>query len=168
MSDDELLSATPQAANEHLRAEVLARTTGRIRFARRLRLACRVGICVLCFAAGALTTSLRAPPVPQSAYIEVVVEAPRIAAPATPPAESPPSPAAMELVAEQTVEKAEAARRFREAGDRYLRDAADFESALRCYRYFLDGAAPEDLAVAPDDSWLLTSLKRARAQENVQ
>jgi hypothetical protein len=70
--------------------------------------------------------------------------------------------------AEQMTEKAEAAKRVREAGDRYLRDAADYQSALRCYRHFLDGADAADLVVSPSDSWLLTSLKRAREQENVQ
>src|SRR5262245_53189561 len=168
MSDDERLGATPQAANEKLRAELLARTTGRIRLARRLRLASRVGICVLCFAAGATAMGFRPAPEPRVVYVEVAVESPA-KSDLTLPAPSPPlSPVALELAAEQMVEKAEAARRFREAGDRYLRDAADYQSALRCYRYFLDGAAAADLVVSPDDSWLLTSLKRARAQENVQ
>lgn len=168
MSDEELLGAKPQAANEQLRADLLARTMGRIRLARRMRMATRVGICVLCFVAGALTMLLRPTTAPQTAYVEVIVEAPAKGEIAPRPVEIAPSPVAMELAAEQTMEKAEAARRFREAGDRYLRDAADLQSALRCYRYFLDGAAAGDLAVSPDDSWLLTSLKRARAQENVQ
>lgn len=168
MTDDELLGATPQAANEELRTELLARTTGRIRLARRLRLAGRVGMCLLCFVAGAMAMSLWPSPEPQVAHFEVVVQAPAMSEPSLPLVNAPPSPAALELAAEQTIEKTEAARRFREAGDRYLRDAADYQSALRCYRYFLDGAKPEDLTVSPNDSWLLTSLKRARAQENVQ
>ena len=80
----------------------------------------------------------------------------------------PQSPADLELLAEQTPEKAEAARRFRQAGDRYLREFADYRAALRCYRNFLDEADPADRAVAPDDTWLLTSLKRAREQESTQ
>jgi hypothetical protein len=75
------------------------------------------------------------------------------------------SPAELELAAEQAPEKAEAARRFREAGDRYLREFADYRAALRCYRNFLDEADPADQAVSPADTWLLTSLKRAREQE---
>jgi hypothetical protein len=78
------------------------------------------------------------------------------------------SPADLELAAEQMPEKAAAARRFREAGDRYLREFADYRAALRCYRNFLDEADPADRAVSADDTWLLTSLKRAREQESAQ
>ena len=78
------------------------------------------------------------------------------------------SPAELELEAEKTLVKAEAARRFREAGDVYLRDYADYRAALRCYRNFLDEADPADLTVTPEDTWLLTSLKRAREQESAQ
>ena len=55
-----------------------------------------------------------------------------------------------------------------QAGDRYLRDYADYRAALRCYRNFLDEADPADRAVSTDDTWLLTSLKRAREQESSQ
>ena len=168
MTDDELLSAKPQAANDRLRTEVLARTMRCIRVARRVRMASRVGICVLCFAAGAIAMWVQSSPEPRTVYVEVAVEVPAKSEPPAPAASAPVSPVALELAAEQLVEKAEAARRFREAGDRYLRDAADYQSALRCYRYFLDGADPADLVVSPSDSWLLTSLKRAREQEIVQ
>ncbi len=76
--------------------------------------------------------------------------------------------AELELDAEKTLAKAESARRFREAGDRYIVDYGDYSAALRCYRNFLDEADPADLAVSPNDTWLLTSLKRAREQENSQ
>jgi hypothetical protein len=79
-----------------------------------------------------------------------------------------PSPAELELAAEQIDDKPTAARRFREAGDRYLKDLADYRAALRCYRNFLDEADLADRAVTPDDTWLLTSLKRAREQESTQ
>jgi hypothetical protein len=78
------------------------------------------------------------------------------------------SPFELELEAEQTLARTESARRFREAGDLYLRDFADYRSALRCYRNFLDTAGAADLAVNSEDTWLLTSLKRAREQENTQ
>jgi hypothetical protein len=78
------------------------------------------------------------------------------------------SPAQIELEAEKTLVKSEAARRFREAGDLYLRDYADYRAALRCYRNFLDEADPADRQITPDDTWLLTSLKRAREQESAQ
>ena len=50
----------------------------------------------------------------------------------------------------------------------YATDLADYRAALRCYRNFLDEADPADRAVGPDDTWLLTSLKRAREQESTQ
>ena len=78
------------------------------------------------------------------------------------------SPAELELEAEQIDVKAESARRFREAGDRYLSEFADYRAALRCYRNFLDEADPADRAVTPKDTWLLTSLKHAREQETSQ
>ena len=120
-----------------------------------------------------MTAFLRPAPVPEVVYVEV--QPPPVAhAPGSPvpPKEEPLapelSPAELELAAEQAPEKAEAARRFREAGDRYLREFADYRAALRCYRNFLDEAAPPDRSVAPDDTWLLTSLKRAREQESSQ
>ena len=63
--------------------------------------------------------------------------------------------------------RADSARLFREAGDRYLREYADYRAALRCYRNSLD-ADPDALTISPDDTWLLTSLKRAREQESTQ
>jgi hypothetical protein len=51
------------------------------------------------------------------------------------------------------------------AGDRYLFNDADPESALRCYRNALDAATDDELAVHAEDSWLLITLKDARLQE---
>ena len=182
MIDDELLTPKPVVANEALKADVLARTTRRVRrFAWRRR-ATRAAACAACFGLGWATTYLRPAPAPEVVYVPVPGEVPPVAdAPGSPgqdPASrerqrpEPPaprlSPAEMELAAEQIPDKAEAARRFRAAGDHYLREFADYAAALRCYRNFLDEADPADRAVAPDDTWLLTSLKRAREQESTQ
>jgi hypothetical protein len=174
MTDDELLTPKPVAANEALTAGVLARTVRRVRLHRWRRRATGVAVCLACFGLGWATTYLRPTPVPEVVYVPSPV--PPVAGVPDPPAppkdDTPParpvSPADLELLAEQTAEKAEAARRFREAGDRYLREFADYRAALRCYRNFLDEADPADRAVAPDDTWLLTSLKRAREQESTQ
>jgi hypothetical protein len=101
-------------------------------------------------------------------FVKVREEAPtpKIDAPSITP-KNPPSAAELELEAEKTLVKADSARRFREAGDRYLSDFADYQSALRCYRNFLDEADAADRAVTSEDTWLLTSLKRARKQENL-
>jgi hypothetical protein len=173
MTDDELLTPQPVPANDALKAAVLARTARRVRRPTWCRRAVGAGAGLACFALGWMTTYLRPVPAPQVVYVEVlrppVADAPGSPLPSK---EEPPapklSPAELELAAEQAPEKAEAARRFREAGDRYLREFADYRAALRCYRNFLDEAAPPDRAVAPDDTWLLISLKRAREQESSQ
>jgi len=175
MTDDELLSPKDAPPNERLKAELLGRTARRLRFVRRTRMATRAAVCVLCFAAGAalgvrLKPDLRPVPEPQVVYVEV----PPVAnAPGSPPGPPPavariPSPAELELRAEQAPARADAAQLFRQAGDRYLRDYADYQAAIRCYRNFLDEADPDALTVSADDTWLLTSLKRARAQESTQ
>jgi hypothetical protein len=170
MTDDELLIPKPVAANDGLKAVVLARTARRVRRAAWRRRAAGTVAGLACFAGGWMTTYLRPVPAREVVYVEVqpppVADAPGL--PVPPKEESPApmlSPAELELAAEQAPEKAEAARRFREAGDRYLREFADYRAALRCYRNFLDEANAADRAVSPADTWLLTSLKRAREQE---
>jgi len=175
MTDDELLTPKSPATNDELKAALLSRTSGRIRFDRRIRLGGRIGICVACFIAGLGVAFLRPSPEPRVVYVQMPTP-PVADAPGSPKKDtgSPPavarvlSPAELELEAEKTLVKAEAARRFREAGDVYLRDYADYRAALRCYRNFLDEADPTDLIVVPEDTWLLTSLKRAREQESAQ
>jgi hypothetical protein len=169
MTDDELLNPKPASANETLKADLLDRTGRRVRFVGRMRLAKRAAVCLGCFAAGAVIAGFR--PGADQRIESVAVRTVRVADDAgTPPAvvERVKSPAELELEAEKTLVKAEAARRFREAGDRYLRDYADYRAALRCYRNFLDEAEPDQLRITPDDTWLLTSLKRAREQESTQ
>lgn len=169
MTDDDLLTPRPASANDALRAELLGQTAQRVRLVYRARLATRVGVCLACFAAGVGITFLRPAPEPRVVYVEV--PGPPVADATDSPVERPSvvvlSPADLELQAEQASAKAESARLFREAGDRYLRDYADYRAALRCYRNCLD-ADPDALTVLPDDTWLLTSLKRARAQESTQ
>ena len=168
MTDDELLTPGPAPTNDRLKADLLSRTGRHVRSAARLRLAGRVAVCLACFMAGAAAAWLL-PGADQRIETIVVRKAPAVDATDSPPAVvRAPSPAELELEAEQMSVKAEAARRFREAGDRYLRDHADYRAALRCYRNFLDEADPDQLRITPDDTWLLTSLKRARELENTQ
>lgn len=169
MTDDELLTPRPAASNDGLKSNLLSRTAGRVRFDRRIRIVGRIGICIACFAAGLGVALLR----PERASIVEYVVVRNEPGPVKPNVPSAPpsralSAAELELQAEQTLVKADAARRFREAGDIYLRDYADYRAALRCYRNFLDEADPADRVVTPEDTWLLTSLKRAREQESAQ
>jgi hypothetical protein len=169
MTDDELLSPTPAIPNSSLKTELLARTERRVRLFVWHRRGMVAVACFACFALGWATTYMRSLPEQATVYVEVPISTPVAdASGSASPQVKLRSPAELELEAEQIVVKAEAARRFREAGDRYFRDFADYRGALRCYRNFLDEADPTDLQVTPDDTWLLTSLKRAREQENPQ
>jgi hypothetical protein len=58
----------------------------------------------------------------------------------------------------------ERSRRYVEAGDLYLELEADYAAALRCYSQALADASPRNLEFAPNDSWLLLTLKNARKQ----
>lgn len=54
---------------------------------------------------------------------------------------------------------------YRQAGDRYIRDKNDPQSALRCYSNALDNGTEQDLAISTDDNWLLMAIKDARQKE---
>ena len=54
---------------------------------------------------------------------------------------------------------------YRRAADVYATEQGDLESALRCYSRSLDAGTDEDLAISPDDHWLLMAIKDARQKE---
>ena len=54
---------------------------------------------------------------------------------------------------------------YRQAGDRYLAEGGDLESALRCYRNALDAGPEEGTTISADDTWLMMVLKDARQKE---
>jgi hypothetical protein len=165
MTDDELL--TPKSGtNEELRQAILSRSLRSVRWRHRQRLAARGAVCAVCFLAGAATVWLRPAREPDVVTVFVREESSPVAnAPGSPVEPRRLSPGELELEAEKTLVKADSARLFREAGDRYVNERADYQSALRCYRNFLDEASPEACTVSAEDTWLLTSLKRAREQE---
>src|SRR5262245_16621381 len=148
MTDDDLLTPKPTFPNSALQADLLARTARRVRWAAWQRRATWGAACLGCFGLGWATTYLRPIPEPVTVYVERPVApdlAPVADAPGSPgpaPQARARTPAEIELEAEQIAVKAEAARRFRDAGDRYLNDFADYGGALRCYRNFLDEADP--------------------------
>jgi len=164
MTDDELLTPRTGTTNEPLRQAILSRSVRSVRWRHRQRLAARVAVCAVCFLSGAATVWLRPAREPEVVTVFVREEpAPVADVPVSPVPRL--SPGELELEAEKTLVKADSARLFREAGDRYVNDRADYQAALRCYRNFLDEAGPEARTVTPEDTWLLTSLKRAREQE---
>src|SRR5262249_17583435 len=138
------------------------------RVLRRRRRVKRVGFAAAlaaCYAAGAWTMTLVARP--QGADLPEVVHRagdPSASAPSPKPdGDTDVSPLALEWRALDSPQKRPDL--FRQAGDRYLREAGDVQSALRCYRTALDMASDEDAAVSPDDSWLLMTLKQAKQKE---
>jgi hypothetical protein len=56
--------------------------------------------------------------------------------------------------------------RYRQAGDRYMEDESDPQSALRCYANALDNGTKQDLVISAEDNWLLMAIKDARQKEN--
>jgi hypothetical protein len=106
-----------------------------------------------CFAAGLFTGRLGNEPVPAPEKRLVV---------AGRPVPTPPSPLTLEWQALDSPQPRPDV--YRSAGDRYDEDG-DYQSALRCYRGALDTGSDKDLAIAPEDSWLLMVLKDARQKE---
>ncbi len=141
-----------------------------MRRGRRLRVAVWAAALAACYVAGVLTMFWLAP-----RRVEVVrVQAPPAAAPApasqsqpTPPTPAPPAAPASAVALEWKAFDADKPRPdlYRQAGDRYLQEDADPASALRCYGQSLNGASDKDLAISPDDDYLLMVVKEARLKE---
>ena len=159
---DGLLRPPPGGADEALRRRLLERTTRTVRGRRRLRIVVWAAALAACYILGLLTMLWLAP---RRVEVVRVVEPPPSPAPApgAPPPAQPPAPTsavALEL-------KAFDERRpdlHRQAGDQYAHED-DPASALRCYGQSLNGASDKDLAISPDDDYLLMIVKEARQKE---
>ena len=154
-----------------LPAALLEATTGILRRRRRFRQAAKAASILLVFAGGGAAGWLLKP-TPEREVVTVtrtettavaVVVPLRSAEPE--PSDTPPSPGALELLAEQAGTPAEAAKLYRAAGDRYLTDGGDYEQAVRCYRLYFRHAGDDGASVSTDDSWLLMSLKTSKRKE---
>jgi hypothetical protein len=55
--------------------------------------------------------------------------------------------------------------RYQHAGDTYMNEEYDPQSALRCFRNALDSGTKQDLAISTNDNWLLMAIKDARQKE---
>jgi hypothetical protein len=166
---------------EALRRGVLQSTsTFIVRRRRQRRIALLAGLAVAY--AGGLGTAWSwreaEPPVEQQVAARPATTA--IAQPMTAPAPVPPAPATaarLELTEEvlsdperlavvlANAPTAERTELLRTAGDRYLTEFGDVPEALRCYRRYLTLASNDASAVDLNDTWLLRSLKQARAEE---
>jgi hypothetical protein len=169
---DELLMATPPPQHtQQWRQTLLGQTTRVLRRRRRWKRLGFIAALAACYAAGALTVWLMMKPAPVEDSPPLVVSRPQDAiperAPKPPPDDLPRaqdadlSARALEWQAVESEDKR--AELFRRAGDRYLNDENDPESALRCYKNALNAGA--DTKVSPDDNWLLASIKNARQKE---
>lgn len=165
--DDLLPLLTPPRGSAPDAAPLLAATTGLLRRRARVRRASMgVGVLLVFALGGAAGWVLK--PTPEREFV-TVTETVYVPAPApapAPPADSPPSPAALELLAEQADTPAEMARLYRAAGNGYLIDGGDYEQALRCYRLYFRHGGADARTVSADDSWLLITLKTSKLKEN--
>ena len=163
---DGLLRPQPADGGNELRRRLLQRTTRVLRRRRMARVVVRAAALAACFVGGALTVYCFGP---RRTERIVVVEK----QPAPPPAPAAPAPHPADAAPESAVAlewKAFDADKprpdlYRQAGDRYLREDADPASAVRCYGQSLNGASQKDLAISPDDDYLLMLVKEARQRE---
>jgi hypothetical protein len=159
---DELLVPKPAEESDALRSLVLARTTRVLRGRRWTRRAGMALVVVAFYAAGLVTMHWLTPAAPAiTVYVEKTPEGP----PAPQAKEPVPSPSDMEWQLLDHPNQPRQVALYREAGDRYLAEASDPESALRCYRRMLDVGSDADLAISPDDNWLLLAAKAERQKE---
>lgn len=153
------LGAVPAGKPDAARREATLKATTRL--LRRGRVLRRLGVglaAVGVFASGGVVGWFAKPTPPKVVVIsrEPVTEHPA-PTPPTEPAE-PLTAERLELNAELADDPSDAARLFREAGDRFLSDR-DYENAARCYRRHLAVADAEGRKASASDSWLLLTMK---------
>lgn len=149
------LFADPDAVR---RQAVLRQTAGVLRRRVFVRRGLTAVAAVALFAAGGVVGWVAKP---TSAPVVVNVPPEQAPPPTSPRPETEAKPLSaeqLELRAELTDDPADAARLYREAGDRFLTDR-DYDNAARCYRRHLSAADADGRKVSADDSWLLMSLK---------
>jgi hypothetical protein len=163
------------ACGEGLRHSLLLRTQRLVRRRRRLR---RLGLLVAltaCYLAGLLTVRFGTPS-PRlndrpdlgqlAADPEAVAVPPHPVAPVVARLPEPYSAVpAVALEWRAMSSELNQPELFRRAGDRYLEEAGDVQSALRCYRQALAASSENDLTVSVNDNWLLMTLKEAKRKE---
>ena len=76
-----------------------------------------------------------------------------------------PHPRDLEWTAFDAADDSQRVRLYFQAGDLYLANHDDYESALRCYRQALHYCDARDLNFNPDDNWLVMALKRDHRKE---
>ena len=160
--DGLLLPPPPCDGEESLRRRLLEQTTRALRRRRRWRVVAWAAALAACFVGGALTVYGFGPrQVERVVVIQKPPESPP-PAPVAPAAAAPASAVALEWKAFDADKPRPDL--YRRAGEQYVRDD-DPASALRCYGQSLNGASDKDLAISPDDDYLLMMVKEARLKE---
>jgi hypothetical protein len=160
------VSCSPDDNVAALRQTVLQGTTRVLRRRRWARRAAVVAGLAACYAAGMASMYWLTPLTPpQVVIVEKIPETTPAPPPPTlqVPRETESSAVALEWEAVESPDKR--VECYRRAGDQYLAESNDTESALRCYRQMLNAASNDDLAISPDDNSLLMALKSARLKE---
>jgi hypothetical protein len=78
----------------------------------------------------------------------------------------PADPRQLEWSAFDAADDQERARLYFLAGDLYLDQHNDRESALRCYHQAINYSDARKLEITPTDNWLVMALKRDHRKEN--
>ena len=148
---------------ETLRQTVYQRTRRVINRRRLVRRFAYAAALLVSFGVGVLATRMIAK--------TDVGERGRVSAPSASPGALPqprsPSPDDSPLAREWIALESEDHRHelYRQAGDRYMTEEFDPQSALRCFSNALDNGTEQDLAISSDDNWLLMAIKDARLKE---
>jgi hypothetical protein len=160
---DELLGARAAGeGHEALHQRLLERTTRALRRRRSLRVLAWSAALVVGYAAGVLTMFWFTPK-----RVEFVKAAePPPPAPASESAPLTVAPPASAVALEWKAFDDQRPDLYRQAADRYLHEGGDPASAIRCYGQSLNGASDKDLAILPDDDYLLMIVKEARQRES--
>jgi hypothetical protein len=155
-------------APQPLHQTLLAQTTRLLQRRGRWRRLAWAGALAACFLAGMVTMALWRPAEPdlqetQRPAPRDIPQPPEKSEPEKPTPELPASLVDLEWHAFDSRDNR--ATLFFQVGRRYLEEQNDLDGALRCYRQALDAAPQEELAIRPDDNWLVMALKEARQKE---
>jgi hypothetical protein len=156
---DGLLAAPPLPDTAALRGALLERTTRLVRRRWRLRrLALGAALAAAFALAGVVVVRFAVRPAQSPQEVE------RHPEPIRPPV-TPPDGSALALEYDAFDSTDGRSELYRRAGDCYLTEEADPQSALRCYGNALETGTEKDLTISPDDNWLLMAIKGARQKE---
>jgi hypothetical protein len=152
----EPLLAAASTAYPEFRAELRTRTSRALGRRRRLRSLGRVASAACVLIGVALVLWVQRRPLPeQQAKIEVRALPPVIVEP--PPVEKDALTLEWQAFDSPLPQRSE---RYLEAGNQYVQEAQDYESALRCYEQALATGGAQVQEINAGDNWLVMALKR--------